>query len=244
MSPKSELPKHNYESEKGGDRIIAQNTGGWSGVIMLLKLLPNPTSVAPQKGGIMKKLALAVIMLMAVVPVSALAQTVDWDSFEGTYRMAGSGSCIHSQNGYYDKAANDWITAKPGVVYAGTTVLEGVFYFDNISDTTYPDRKTGIFSQTLHATVTPPPPVFPPDKNAPVVAGGIRVFKANNAPLTYKIVDGEITVYAGGIQLKGSISSDLGSMTLVSADNVQGPSAEPFWWTICNTARTLIRIGD
>ena len=192
----------------------------------------------------MKKLALAVIMLMAMIPVSAFAQIVDWDSFEGTYRMAGSGSCIHSQNGYYDKDENDWITAKPGVVYAGTTVLEGVFYFDNIVSEAYPDRKTGTFSQINHATVTPPPPVFPPNKNAPVVDGGIRVFKANNAPLTYKIVSGEITVYASGIQLKGSISSDLGSMTLVSADNVQNFVDAPFWWTICNTARTLIRIGD
>lgn len=194
----------------------------------------------------MKKLTLMLLIGILMLPITAFAQAFDWDSFQGTFKMAGSGSCIHSQNGYYDPdPTTGWITAKPGVVYAGTTVLEGEFYFTDDADTAFPDRKKGTFTQTLHATVTLPPTVPPPSKGPPVsVAGGIRVFKANNAPFTYKIIDGDITVYASGIQLKGSIASNLSSMTLVSADNVQGPSNAPFWWTICNTARTLIRIDE
>lgn len=187
----------------------------------------------------MKKLTLMIIIVgMTMVSSIALAQVNGWDDFEGTYRMVGSGSCIHSQNGYYDVAANGWITAKPGVVYAGTTVLDGVWYFNNDG--------TGTYSQTLYATVTPPPRVPPPAKGPPVeVDGGIRVFKANNATFSYKIVDGDITVMAGGIELKGSISTDWTTMTLVSANNVPGSaSPAPFWYTICNIARTLIKISD
>ena len=195
----------------------------------------------------MKKLTLMLLIGIVIIPITAFAQPFDWDTFQGTYKMAGSGSCIHSKNGYYDPdPTTGWITAKPGVVYAGTTVLEGEFYFtDDVADPPNTDRKKGTFTQILHATVTPPPTVPPPSKGPPIsVAGGIRVFKANNAPFTYKIIDGDITVYASGIQLKGSISSNLSSMTLVSADNVQNFVDAPFWWTICNTARTLIKIDD
>ena len=157
--------------------------------------------------------------------------------------MVASGSCIHSQNGYYDPDSRGWIAAKPGVVYAGTTVLEGVWIFTDEDDDSGTMKK-GTYSQTLYATVTPPPRVPPPAHGPPVeVAGGIRVFKANNAKFTYTIVDGDITVIdAGGIELKGTISSDLSTMTLVSANTIQGPNPAPFWYTICNTARTLIKI--
>ena len=192
-----------------------------------------------QKEVKMKKLALMIIIVaMIMVSSVALAQGNGWDDFEGTYRMVGSGSCIHSQNGYYDVAANGWITAKPGVVYAGTTVLDGFWYFNNDG--------TGKYSQTLYATVTPPPSVPPPAKGPPVeVAGGIRVFTANNVPFTYEIANGDIKVIAGGIELKGSISADLTTMTLVSANNVPSTgSPAPFWYTICNIGRTLIKIKD
>jgi hypothetical protein len=184
----------------------------------------------------MKKIAfIMIIAALWMIPIIASADD-DWNDFQGTYRMVASGSCIHSQNGYYDPDSRGWIIAKPGVVYAGTTVLDGVWVFN--------DNGTGTYSQTLHATVTPPPRVPPPAHGPPVeVAGGIRVFKANDAEFTYTIDEGVITVIdAGGLELKGSISIDWLHMTLVSADNVQNFGVAPFWYTICNTARTLIKI--
>ena len=192
----------------------------------------------------MKKFAyVMIIFALWMTPIIASAEDF-WDNFEGTYRMVASGSCIHSQNGYYDPDSRGWITAKPGVVYAGTTVLDGIWYFtDEIDEAT--NTKKGTYSQTLYATVTPPPRVPPPAKGPPLeVPGGIRVFTTNNASFTYTIDDGDITVIAGGIELKGTISSDLNTMTLLSADTIQGPGPAPFWYTICNTARTLIKIGD
>ena len=191
----------------------------------------------------MKKFSyIMVIAALWMTPVIASANS-EWDDFTGTYSMVASGSCIHSQNGYYEKDANGWITAKPGVVYAGTTVLEGIWYFTGEDDGT--GIMKGTYSQTLYATVTPPPRVPPPAKGPPLeVPGGIRVFKTNNASFTYTIDNGDITVIAGGIELKGTISSDLNTMTLLSANTIQGPGPAPFWYTICNTARTLIKIGD
>jgi hypothetical protein len=179
------------------------------------------------------------IMIIAALWMTPIIASADdnWDDFQGLYRMVATGSCIHSQNGYYEKDVNGWIIAKPGVVYAGTTVLDGVWVFN--------DNGTGTYSQTLHATVTPPPRVPPPAHGPPLeVAGGIRVFKANNAPFTYEIDNGKITVtvIADGLELNGSISTDWLHMTLVSADNVQNFGVAPFWYTICNTARTLIKI--
>ena len=183
----------------------------------------------------MKKLALTMTIL-ALITIPVIASSNDeWADFQGTYKMIGSGSCIHSQNGYYDPDSYGWITAKPGVVYAGTTVLDGVWIFNTDG--------TGTYSQTLYATVTPPPKVPPPAKGPPIeVPGGIRVFKANNVGFTYVIDNGDITVTAPGIELKGTISIDGYTMTLLSANTIQGSGSYPLWYLICNIARTLIKI--
>ena len=94
----------------------------------------------------------------------------------------------------------------------------------------------GTYSFTNYATIIPTT-----DATGKL---GIRVPTFNDLPFTYEITPfGDITVHAGGIDLIGSISIDRNTMTLLSADNIQLFDA-PLWYTICNTARTLIRVGD
>ena len=143
--------------------------------------------------------------------------------FQGTYEMIASGSCIHSENGYDDKHS-----PLPGKVYAGTTVANGTWIFNR--------GGKGTYSFTNYATILPSADATPPL--------GIRVLIRNNLPFTYEITPfGDITVHAGGIDLVGSISIDRNTMTLLSANQVQKFDS-PLWFTICNTARTLIKVDD
>ena len=143
--------------------------------------------------------------------------------FQGTYEMIASGSCIHSENGYDDKHS-----PLPGKVYAGTTVATGTWIFNR--------GGKGTYSFTNYATILPSA-----DATGKL---GIRKFTFTDLPFTYEITPfGDITVHAGGIDLIGSISIYRNTITLLSADNIQ-LFDPPLWHTICNTARTLIRVSD
>lgn len=181
----------------------------------------------------MKKLAVLMMipaLAMFVVPFIASADGHDWKNFHGTYQMSASGSCLHSSLEYFKNPANGRWTAPIGSqVYAGVTVSNGTWIFENGG---------GKYSQTIYATILPGG-----DVSIPVE---VRVLAQKDVPFTYAIThDGDITVThtIGGIQLFGSISSDKKTMTLLSANNVQALPA-PFWFTICNTTRTLIKVGE
>jgi hypothetical protein len=183
----------------------------------------------------MKKLSLIVLITTLTISMSA-AVASDFGSgwwwnnnpfqyFHGTYEMIASGSCIHSENGY--DAKHSPIT--PGKVYVGTTVASGTWTFNR--------GGSGKYTITNYATIIPTADATPPL--------GIRVATFTDVTFTYEITPfGDITVRAGGIDLIGSISIDRNTMTLLSANNVQNFGGEPYWFTICNTARTLIKVGD
>jgi hypothetical protein len=186
----------------------------------------------------MKKLSLIVIittltMFMSVAVASDSGKGWWWTNnpfqyFHGTYDMIASGSCIHSENGY----DADHSPIAPGKVYVGTTVASGTWTFYR--------GGSGKYTITNYATIIPTT-----DATGKL---GIRKTTFTDVSFTYEITSfGDITVHAGGIDLIGSISIDRNTMTLLSADNIQvfsDPPGPPLWYTICNTARTLIRVGD
>lgn len=182
----------------------------------------------------MKRLTLIVVITaLCMLPVIASAGDNGWKNFQGTYEMIASGSCIHSSLPYVKNDAGWWTAPLESVVYAGTTVWNGTWFFDK--------GGTGTFSYTLYATVTPPPAAQQP---ATPIPGGMRVFKGVDVPFTFSIDQfGDIIVKAQGLDLVGSISNDKKTMTLLSANTPQDFGGI-FGYTICNTARTLIKIGD
>jgi hypothetical protein len=184
----------------------------------------------------MKQLAVfLMIPALALFMVPALASAEDGLAIQGTYAMSASGSCLHSEREYFQNAdRNNWWTVPNGShVYAGVTVANGTWIFKNDG--------TGTYSQTIYATILPgghvPVPVIPVE---------VRVLAAKNVAFHYVITaSGDITVTQdnNGIQSSGSISNDKKTMTLLTANNVQH-LADPFWYTICNTARILIKVDE
>jgi len=187
----------------------------------------------------MKKITLVLIIIVLSVFISAaVAMAKGWKHFQGTYAMSASGSCIHSQNGY------DWgqfIDARPGVVYAGTTVSNGTWVFKKDG--------TGTYSYIMYATVTPP--VQEPSCDIP---GGIRIFSSshndangdavNEYSFTYEITHfGKITIdNEEGDTLEGSISMDKKAIILLDAPWEKGPFGCPWYTIICTAIRTLIKV--
>jgi hypothetical protein len=165
-------------------------------------------------------------------PVITSAADSDWNSFSGVYEMSASGSCIHSQNNF-TVGSNGWYLANPGVIYAGTTAWTGTWTFNK--------GGTGTYSYVMYATVTPP--VQQPD---PAIAGGVRIFSANEKTLTYEITPfGDITVHTQeGDTLYGSISIDKKSITLFDALRVKGPGTNPWYYIVCTATRTLIKVSN
>jgi hypothetical protein len=183
----------------------------------------------------MKKVTvLMTIATLAIfmIPVIGSADDHDhgWKHFHGTYQMSGSGSCLHSSVAYYqDAKTGRWTAPDPKQAYAGTTVLSGTWVFENGG---------GTYSQTIYATILPGGDVTIPVE--------VRVLAAKDVAFTYEITpSGDITVTQtnNGIQSFGSISIDKKAMTLLTANNVQQLPA-PFGYTICNTARTLIKVDE
>jgi len=182
----------------------------------------------------MKKLAVF-LMITAVALLAAGMASAEDRAIAGKYAMSASGSCLHSEREYFQNAdRNNWWTVPNGShVYAGVTVANGTWIFKN--------DLTGTYSQTIYATILPgghvPVPVIPVE---------VRVLAAKDVAFHYVITSsGDITVTQDDnhIQSFGSISNDEKTMTLLTANNVQNFPA-PFWYTICNTERTLIKVGE
>ena len=151
-----------------------------------------------------------------------------WKYFHGTYEMIASGSCLHSEKGYTTNAQG-FYTPNSGIVYVGTTVASGTWIFK------YGGTKMSSVYKLRHN---------PAGRRCFHTCLGACTRTAMTSPFTFVITPfGDITVTAGGINLIGSISIDKKTMTLLSANQVQvfGP---PLWSTICNTARTLIKVGN
>jgi hypothetical protein len=200
----------------------------------------------------MKRLAILVLISALLTFTAAMALAHDDDNgfkhFSGTYEMSASGSCIHSQNGYYQNPIG-WYLPNDGVVYAGTTVSNGTWIFKK--------NGTGTYSYVMYATVTPP--VKPPPVQEPpcLIPGGIRIFSSshnvnenvvNEYTFTYDITKfGDITIETEeGDTLEGSISIDKKTITLFDALRVKGPGSAvcPWWNIICTATRTLIKVHD
>jgi hypothetical protein len=163
--------------------------------------------------------------------------------------MVATGSCLHSSLAYFQNAdRNNWWTAPvDSKVYAGVTVSNGTWTFESTGK--------GMYSQTIYATILPGGadsiPVQTPggviDVDVPVPVE-VRVL-ASQKPVDFTYVitpSGDITVTetGSGIKLYGSISIDKKTMTLLSANNVQDFGRNLFGYTICNFARTLIKVDN
>jgi hypothetical protein len=202
----------------------------------------------------MKKLAVLMMipaLAMFMVPAMASANWYYWWGIQGTWEMSASGSCLHSSMPYVpnlspisptNPAPKNWWTAPAeSNVYAGVTVANGTWTFKA-------DGK-GTYSQRIYATILPggadsmngiPVPlevrVIPP----------LSVAEPTPVEFTYEIApSGDITVTEtlSGIKHYGNISRDMNSMTLLTANNVQLFGGN-FLYTICNTARTLIKVQE
>jgi hypothetical protein len=183
----------------------------------------------------MKKLAVLLMipaLAMFMVPAMASANWYYWWGIQGTWEMSASGSCLHSSEPYFqnEKRNNWWTAPDTSEVYAGVTVSNGTWIFKN---------GEGTFSQRIYATILPGgAKVF----NEILVPLEVRVLEQKDVPFTYTITpSGDITVKVGIMELVGRISIDNGTMTLLSANTVQ-PLGGIFGYTICNTARTLIKV--
>ena len=160
--------------------------------------------------------------------------------FHGKFAMISSGSCVHSSKNYELDPDRGWWTAPlDSEVYVGPTVSSGIWVFNK--------DKSGEYTNIMYAATTTPPagmqPTVPPAPS--LTGGGIRIFDKTKIPFTYIITpSGEITVYDREFVYKGSISLDWSHMTLLNENDppLILPFSNPFGYTICTEARTLIRI--
>jgi hypothetical protein len=191
----------------------------------------------------MKKLALIfIVSVLCISPFTASAGSNGWKNFQGTYEMIASGSCIHSVAGWED--SNDppnydldvvtppFSPKDPTQVYAATTVTSGTWTFNKDG--------TGNYTLTNYATILPGSAIHDPELLEQHPSGA---FTFTVSPF------GDITVTTGNqtfgfVELQGSISNDKKTMTLISANQVQNFNAIGLYWTVCNTARTLIKVND
>ena len=206
----------------------------------------------------MKKLAVLLMipaLAMFMVPAMASANWFYWWGIQGTWEMSASGSCIHSSKEYELNAEvfpptgtlKNWLTAPPGSdVYVGVTVSNGTWNFKANGEGTY--------SQRTYATILPG---GASTMNGLAVPLEVRVLPPLSVPtpppvnFTYEITpSGEITVTEvdkdgnpTGIKHIGRISKDMSTVTLLSANSVQKFGLN-FQYTICNTARTLIKVRE
>jgi hypothetical protein len=194
----------------------------------------------------MKKLALIVIIAALSTLMSAAVASDSghnwWDYnpykyFHGTYEMIASGSCSHSEAGWKGENGKFNLEATPPLypvdpaqLYVGTTVTYGTWTFNKDG--------TGEYTIRNYATILPGGS-YPKD----------QPFLKTQDPPTTKftfVVNsfGDITVDAAGIQIIGSISIDKNTMTLSNGNQVQDFTAYKLGWAVCNSARTLIKVGN
>ena len=191
----------------------------------------------------MKKFALILIVsLLCMLPFTASAGSKGWKNFQGTYEMIASGSCVHSVEGWMDSSEPPkynfevvkppFFPADPDKVYVATTVTYGTWTFNKDG--------TGTFTLTNYATIFPGSEILDPQLLEQHPSGA---FTFTVSPF------GDITVTLGNqtfgfVELMGNISNDKKTMTLISANQVQDFNTIGLYWTVCNTARTLIKVND
>ena len=184
----------------------------------------------------MKRLAVFLMIIAVALLAAGMASAQD-RAIAGKYAMSASGSCLHSEMPYYqDLQTGRWTVRLGSQVYAGVTVAKGTWTFVRTGE----NQGTGNWSQTLYATILPgghvPIPVIPVE---------VRVFQQGGSFTYVTQSSGDITVtLQNGIPLTGSISIDENAMTLLSANVVQPNLPAPFWNTICNMERTLIKVRE
>jgi len=194
----------------------------------------------------MKKLAVFLMipaLAMFMVPAMASANWYYWWGIQGTWEMSASGSCLHSSEPYFQNPQrNNWWTAPSGSsVYAGVTVANGTWIFK--------PNGGGTYSQRIYATILPGGADSMNGISVPLevrVIPPLSVAEPAAVAFTYTIEpSGDITVTEtdSGIKHYGNISKDMNSMTLLTANNVQLFGGN-FLHTICNTARTLIKVQE
>jgi hypothetical protein len=187
----------------------------------------------------MKKLALIVIIVaLSMAPAVTLADSNGWKRFHGTYEMVASGSCSHSGSGWTGFNGQDNLLATPPLKlklpitwhYVGTTVTYGTWIFNKDG--------TGEYTITNYATILPGGNYNNTD----------AYLKTQNPPTTQFtfVVNpfGDIEVTAAGIKITGNISIDKKMMVLSNGNQVQDFTGIGLGWTVCNSARTLIKVGD
>ena len=206
----------------------------------------------------MKKLAVLMMipaLAMLMLPAPASANWFYWWGIQGTWEMSASGSCIHSSKEYElntevfppTGTPKNWLTAQPGSeVYVGVTVSNGTWNFKPNGEGTY--------SQRTYATILPGGASSMNGLDVPLevrVLPPLSVLTPSPVKFTYEITpSGEITVTEldkdgkpTGIKHIGRISKDMSTVTLLSANDVQKFGLN-FQYTICNTARTLIKVRE
>lgn len=186
----------------------------------------------------MKKIVLILtIASLCMLPVFALAGDNGWKNFHGIYEMVASGSCSHSGSGWTGANGLDNLQATPPLKlkqpitwhYVGTTVTYGTWTFNK--------GGTGEYTITNYATILP----------GGNYANTDPYLKTQNPPTAHFtfVVNpfGDIEVAVAGIKITGSISIDKKMMVLSNGNQVQDFNALGLGWTVCNSARTLIKVG-
>ena len=173
----------------------------------------------------MKKLAIVVMMIaIATFMAAAMASADDHDGWgiHGEYAMIAAGSCLHSTGGF-----NADLTPVTGSVVWGAPVMtEGIWTFEH--------NGTGVATLTNHIITLPPGD----PTGTPV---GVSQTVSTAVPFKYQVTpDGEITVQLGPlpVNMAGMVSMDHKTLTLGSANQIQGGSA------ICNVDRVLIQVDE
>ena len=190
----------------------------------------------------MKKLAVF-LMIPALVLLTAAMASANWYywwGIQGTWEMSASGSCLHSSENYVAGTNGRWTAPSTASVYAGVTVSNGTW--------TFKAHGEGTYLQRIYATILPGGADFMNGIPVPLEVRVLPPLSVAPTPVafTYQITpSGDITVTEtlSGIKLIGTISKDMNTMTLLSANNVQLFGGN-FLYTICNTARTLIKVKE
>lgn len=186
----------------------------------------------------MKKIVLILtIASLCMLPAIVSAGGNGWKNFHGTYEMVASGSCSHSESGWIGGNGKENLEATPPLkpidfktLYVGTTVTYGTWIFNK-------DR-TGEYTITNYATILP-------GGSYPTTEPFLKTQNPPTTKFTFVVNPfGDISVTAGGIQIIGSISIDKKTMTLSNGNQVQDFRGASLGWAVCNSARTLIRVGN
>jgi hypothetical protein len=192
----------------------------------------------------MKKIALIVIIAALSTSMSvalALADDRDWrdwNPIKGEYAMIATGSCLHSPSGF-KSTTPPFIPNNIVGVWGATTMAQATWVFKHGGKGTLDGVNYAID--------------FPPGNPLPLFSGPDARNSSFGFDITYVVDDSVITIKQFArvtppfqtqiAELIGTVSEDGNTITIPSAYQFY-QFGLPMGDAVCNTARTLIRVGD